>query len=565
MAYLKSFSFASFFFLLSIQQSVAKDVSIRVEKKYINLPVSNTVQRAKMIFEVDGKQERSFLIRLATVKPDYWVFCDVSYLKGKTIKISYEGSDSGMSKIYQDDVITGNESLYKEKYRPQYHYTVKRGWQNDPNGLVYFGGEYHLFYQFNPYETRSENMHWGHAVSTDLVHWQELAPALYPFELGAIFSGSSVIDYNNTAGFNKGNEPAMIAAFTTEQYGREKQSIAYSNDKGRNWTMYKNNPVLETKSRWHTMDTRDPKVFWYEPNKNWVMALFELNGISIYTSNNLKKWNFESHITMFCECPELFELAVDGNPNNKKWVIYGGSGTYMTGKFDGHKFTPEAGKYFYRRGTSFAAQTFNNIPASDGRRIEMAWGRISTPSMPFNQMMLLPTELTLKTTKDGIRLCSNPVKELDQLHQSEDVWHNIAGVQANEYLKQFKNLDCIRIKTTFRYWDSRGSGLSLDGQRILEYDTNHNLVNGVFYSPDDMTSMELTADIFIDKTSIEVFIDDGRYSYTIPRMNGNFEPANRYAYWTPALDRSNKEEGLRFWGDNIQILDLKVNTMKSIW
>lgn len=196
--------------------SFAGDVTLKITKKYINLPVSHQVDRKKMTFEVKGTPERNFVIRLADEKPDYWVFCDVSSWKGKTLRISYEGESAGLEKIYQDDVIAGQDSLYAEKNRPQFHFTTRRGWINDPNGLVFYEGEYHLFYQHNPYEREWENMHWGHAVSRDLVHWEELPDALHPDELGTIFSGSAVIDYDNTAGFNKKNEPALVAAYTVD-------------------------------------------------------------------------------------------------------------------------------------------------------------------------------------------------------------------------------------------------------------------------------------------------------------------------------------------------------------
>jgi len=185
----------------------AEDLTLKITKKYLNLPVSHQKERAVMTLAVDGKPVRSFDIRLASAEPDYWVFCDVSSFKGKQIKISYRGDAAGMDKIYQADEIAGQDSLYKETNRPQIHYTQRRGWNNDPNGLIYYEGEYHLFYQHNPYERDWGNMHWGHAVSKDLIHWEELPIALFPDEHGTMFSGSAVIDYKNTAGFNKGNVP----------------------------------------------------------------------------------------------------------------------------------------------------------------------------------------------------------------------------------------------------------------------------------------------------------------------------------------------------------------------
>lgn len=526
----------------------AGDVSFKITKRYLNFPISHQQERGRMTFEADGKDKLSVVVRLAPDKADYWVFKDMSAYKGKTVKITYEGNEKGLSQIYQADEIAGQDSLYKEKNRPQFHFTTRRGWINDPNGLIYHDGEYHLFYQHNPFERDWENMHWGHAVSKDLVHWEELPDALYPDHLGTMFSGSAVIDYDNTAGFNKGKTPAMVAAFTAASPDRQVQGIAYSLDNGRTFTKYAHNPVIDSKEKWNSGDTRDPKVFWYAPSKHWVLVLNERDGHSIYTSGNLKDWKYESHVTGFWECPELFELAVDGNKDNTKWVMYGASGTYMIGSFDGKVFKPEAGKYCYTTGSIYAAQTITNIPASDGRRIQIGWGRVSHPGMPFNGMMMLPTELTLRTTKDGIRLVSVPVKETEQLFQPIRKWHSLTSDEANQKLKEFYDADCLRIKTTFKLSHATDAGFNLFGQRIIGYDMNSNLINGHFYSPQDPTSMELSADIYIDRTTIEVFIDGGLYSYSMERR--------------PYKDN---KEGFHFWGNRIEVKNLEVEAVKSIW
>ncbi|WP_316798419.1 2,6-beta-D-fructofuranosidase [Pedobacter frigidisoli] len=526
----------------------AAELTIKVTKQYLNLPISQQQERKKMTFEVNGKEERSFVIRLANGSPEYWVFCDVSALKGKTIKISYEGDGSGLTKIYQADEIDGQDVLYEEKNRPQFHFTTKRGWINDPNGMIFYEGEYHLFYQHNPYEREWENMSWGHAVSKDMIHWQELPTALFPDDLGTMFSGSTVIDYQNTAGFNKGKTPAMVAAYTANTADKQTQCIAYSLDKGRTWTKYSRNPVIDSKAKWNSVDTRDPRIFWYKPGKHWVMVLNERDGHSIYTSDNLKDWTYQSHTTGFWECPDLFELPVDGDKSKTEWVMYGASNNYMIGSFDGKKFTPEAGKYYYVTGTIYAAQTFTNIPESDGRRIQIGWGRVNHPGMPFNGMMLLPTELKLKTTKEGVRLFSEPVKETEQLFTPVDKWSALSADEANSHLKPFADAGTLRIKAKIKLSHATSAGISLNGQKILDYDMNFNLVKGMFYSPEDRTSMELSADIYIDKTSIEVFIDGGAYSYSMQRKT----------------DDQNKE-GFRFWGTNIEVKALEVFSVKSIW
>lgn len=523
----------------------ADDITLKINKRYLNFPISHQIDRKKMSFNIDGKQEREFVIRLASGKPDYWVFCDMEAFKGKKITISYDGDGAGLKQIYQDDKIAGEDSLYSERNRPQLHYTQRRGWNNDPNGLVWHDGEYHLFYQHNPYEREWENMHWGHAVSRDLLHWEELNEALYPDKNGTAFSGSVIIDYENTSGFGQKGNPAMVAIYTGAG-AKQVQCLAYSLDKGRTWTKYEKNPVIDSGAKWNTVDTRDPKVFWYKPNGEWVLVLNERDGHSIYTSSNLKDWKYESHTTGFWECPELFELPVDNNQNNKKWVMYGASGTYMIGSFNGKKFTPEAGKYYFSGGNVYAAQTYTNIPESDGRRIQIGWGRINHPNLPVNGCQTLPTELTLRTTKDGVRLFCNPIKELNSLELPGVDGKNLTAEQANELLKPYADNDVIRLRFTMKLSHATSAGISFKGQNLLDYDMNGNRVNGNFYSPEDMTSMELTVDMIIDRSIVEVFVDNGAYVHYVERKTLN-------------------QEGFKFWGNNIEIKSIQVNPMKSIW
>ncbi|MFD1769189.1 2,6-beta-D-fructofuranosidase [Sphingobacterium suaedae] len=523
----------------------AGEVKIKISKKYLNLPVSHTQERGKMTFKVSGQPDLSIVIRLARDVADYWVFKDVSSMQGKTLTISYEGDSTGLENIFQDDEIVGQNELYKEKNRPQFHFTTRRGWINDPNGLVYYDGEYHLFYQHNPYEREWENMHWGHAVSKDLVHWEELPDALYPDSTGTMFSGSAVIDYDNTAGYNVEGTPAMIAFYTADSPDKQVQCMAYSLNKGRSWIKYEQNPLIDSKHIWNSKDTRDPKVFWYKRGGHWVMVLNERDGHSIYTSSDLKEWKYESHVTGFWECPELFELPIDSNADNTKWVMYGASGTYMLGSFDGKVFTPESGKYLYTSGSIYAAQTFTNMP--DGRRVQIGWGRLNHPEMPFNGMMLLPTELTLRTTKDGPRLYNVPVAETEQLFTSAKQGKELTAAQANELLDEF-NDDVLRIKATLKLSHATSAGLNLHGQRLLDYDLNHTTINGTFYSPEELTSMEITADIYIDRTNAEVFIDGGAYSYSM-----GLKP------------EAGNTEGFHFWGNNIEVKNLEVFRAQSIW
>ena len=522
------------------------DFEVKIRDRYLNFPVSHRDGRCRMTLSAPGHEDYSFDIRIASDEPDYWVFLDMSGYKGKTVTVSYPEDRAGLASIYQDDEIAGTDSLYREYNRPQIHYTQKRGWNNDPNGLVFYEGEYHLFYQHNPFEREWGNMHWGHAVSRDLVHWEELPLAMFPDEDGTAFSGSAVIDYGNTSGFGKDGIPPMVAIYTADSPDRQVQCLAYSLDKGRSWTKYDGNPVIDSKEKWNSHDTRDPKVFRYAPTGKWIMVLNERDGHSIYSSGNLKDWTFESHVTGFWECPELIPLPVDGNPNNVKWVMYGASGTYMIGDFDGKAFTPEHGKYYYTSGTLYAAQTIGNIPESDGRRIQIAWGRVSHPGMPFNGTFLIPTELSLRTGKDGIRLYSKPVKEFESIQTKVYEGKDLTQRQADEAMKPYAGADVLRVKATINLSHATSAGLSFRGQNLLDYDMNGTRINGVFYSPEDMTSMELSFDMYIDRTLVEAFIDGGAYSYSM-----EFRPSN--------------DSGFSFWGNNVTVKSLEVYTLESIW
>ena len=266
-------------------------------------------------------------------------------------------------------------------------------------------------------------MHWGHAVSPDMVHWKQLPTALFPWTqaVAHCFSGGGTVDAANTAGFQAGDEKVIIAAFTDTGCG---EAIAYSNDRGRTFTYYEGNPVVEHKGR-------DPKVFWYEPGRHWVMAVYDEEGsgdnrkrrIAFYNSHDLKKWELQSKIDGFYECPEFFELPIDGDASNTRWVLLAADAKYVIGSFDGKKFTPEhEGKYQVHWGRYYASQTFERTP--DGRRIQVGWGRIDMEGMPFNQMMTFPCRLTLRTTADGVRMFAQPIKEIESLHKK---CHKVEG------------------------------------------------------------------------------------------------------------------------------------------
>jgi len=449
-----------------------------------------------------------------------------------------------------------NSKLYQEKYRPQFHFTAKKNWLNDPNGLMYYKGEYHLFFQHNPFGIKWGNMTWGHAVSPDMVHWKQLDHAIEPDKLGTIFSGSGVVDVNNTAGFQTGEEKVLVCIYTSaggtsdESKGQPfTQSIAYSNDKGRTWTKYENNPVIK-----HIVSSnRDPKVIWHEPSQKWVMALFlDGNVYELFESPNLKEWKGMSlvHLPGAGECPDIFELPVDGDLDNKKWVFWGGNGNHLIGIFDGNRFNAESEVLRTEFGANcYAAQTWDNIPDSDGRRLQIAWmSGGNYPDMPFNQQMSFPCELTLRTTPEGIRLFREPVKEIENLHQKEHSWNE-------EVLNPDENLlsdifgELFEICAELELGDANEVGFTARGEKV-EYNVDKQqlscLGRKVSLEPNDG---KITLQILIDRTSIEVFGNNGRIS-----MSSCFLPKS-----------DDLSLGIYSSGGKARINSLKIYELASAW
>jgi levanase/fructan beta-fructosidase len=532
--------------------------TFKIDKNYLNIPIQSSVELQRINFLLDGKRFTYNDIQLAENRVDYWTFIDVSKYKGKEFTFEFSQKVDGIEKIYQSDKFVGEENLYKEKFRPQIHFSTRRGWNNDPNGMVYFEGEYHLFYQHNPYETQWGNMTWGHAVSTDLLHWEELPITLLPDELGTMFSGSAVIDYKNTAGFNKGNTPAMVAIYTADlrENGKElgqHQCIAYSLDKGRTFTKYKGNPVIPSERKFGSGHERDPKVFWYEPGKHWVMIMHEGLNYCIYNSNDLKNWEQTSTIDAgFWECPELFELPVDGNGNNRKWVVYGVQGIYLIGNFDGKKFTPETRmlRYNIPGGGMTAAQTFNDEP--NGRRIQIGWGHAMFPDMPFSQTFTFPQEYSLKTTPEGIRLFIRPIKEIEKLYtKSYSFANEYIGDELNKKLGGI-NSPLLHIKTKIKAENGLQFGLNINGYKI-SYNVATNTLNDVFVPLQDR---ELELEILVDKTLIEVYVNGGLYYWFANNNEGDLD--NFKLQFEKHKNQLNEDP-------KTLVESLEIHELKSIW
>lgn len=455
------------------------------------------------------------------------------------------------------------ETAFNQPYRPQYHFSPREHWTNDPNGLVYFEGEYHLFFQYNPFGDEWGHMSWGHAVSTDLLHWKQLPVALKEENGIMIFTGSAVVDSRNTSGFCLANKPCLVAVYTGYMPAKgsrpslQTQNVAFSNDRGRTWTKYSGNPVLDL----HMSDFRDPKVFWYAPTRRWIMAVSLPNDhkVRFYSSDNLKHW---SQLSDFgpagatggqWECPELFELPIAGEPNQSRWILkvglnpgarLDGSGEqYFVGQFDGNRFTndnsastvlwTDYGKDCY------CALTFNGLPANQAP-VMMGWMdnwqyAASLPTSPWRGQMTIPRKLSLRRTGDGIRLFQEPVDSIAQLRMQ----HVESDNQTVEQINHSFEYSHIAQGHTFELNANMSVGTAQQiGWRLLQQDGTVALVgydrhsgtifidrthSGLIrFNPAFPSRMEarlkiadpLRLRILVDRCSIELFADNGRIAMT---------------------------------------------------
>jgi fructan beta-fructosidase len=531
--------------------SILSDVSrsIDMTQRYLNLPVKNGAPKRTIKIIVNGKTEREFDIELANDRPDWWAFMDTSAFKDQTIVVQVDklpDDSQGLKLINQSDEIKDAKAIYQEELRPQIHFSPRRGWNNDPNGLVFYQGEYHLFFQHNPYGWNWGNMHWGHATSRDLVHWQELPEALYPDAMGTIYSGSAVVDWQNTGGFGKNDQPPLVL-FYTQAGDQFAQCLAYSTDGGHSFTKYAGNPVVPE----ITAGNRDPKVFWYEPAKEWVMVLWVEwqghNTIRFLTSPNLKEWTTVSQANDFFECPDFFELPVDGDPANKKWVLTAANSEYEVGSFDGHSFTAETAKLPGQRGRGYyATQTYSDLPANDGRRIQIGWLQAPSPGMPFNQCLSLPHELRLTQTPKGPRLTYTPVRELQTLRlPSHDLGPLTLQPDTSNPLADVK-AELMELHAAFEPGAASGVIFNVRGAAI-RFDTKKQEleVNDIHVAaPWHDGRQDIT--VYCDRTSLEIFASDGLVYIPLP-----FQPK------TDDLDVGVQVEGGSTKFDSLQLYQLK--------
>jgi len=503
---------------------------IQTTNKYVLLPVEESENLAHIRVIKDNNVVKEFNCKLAVNKVDYSVPLDVSEFGGDVLlDIQFTGEKKNTGSIqyftcWKELKETNSfDSSNREKYRPLYHHTPPYGWMNDPNGIFYKDGVWHLYFQYNPFGSQWENMNWGHSTSRDLIHWTYEGVPIQPDALGVIYSGCCVVDKDNVAGFGKN----AVIAFYTSAGTSQTQSIAYSLDNGKTFTKYAGNPIVTS----NVPDFRDPKVFWNEDTQLWNLILAAGQQMSIYSSKNLKDWTFESHFGEgygnhdgVWECPDLIKM---GN----KWVLlcninpggpYGGSATqYFVGQFDGHKFTcesaPTVTKWLDYGKDQYATVTFNNAP--NGRIVAIPWmsnwqyGN-HVPTLQFRSANGLPRELGLFSYQGESYISVKPSPEVFAAFSNKTSTKlqpasyievtNIKG-NASITLKNNQNEEVVMV------YDAKKGTFSMDRNQSGVSDFSSEF-KAVTTSPTYGAISGLQ--IFVDKSSVEVFDVDGKMAMT---------------------------------------------------
>ena len=529
-------------------------LTIKDAKKYLLLPVQDNAPEGKIYVVVNNQREGSVInIRLAREKVDYYVPLDLSAYEGKNLSIDVQGVPEASvcwKRIRLSDTF---DTANREKFRPVYHHTPVYRWMNDPNGMFYKDGVYHLYFQHNPYGSTWGNLSWGHSTSTDLVNWKFEGDAITPDAWGMIFSGSSVVDYENTAGFGEGAVVAFYTSAKPSPWGDvQTQSMAYSLDNGETFIKYEGNPIVISDKR----DFRDPKVFWYAPGKHWVMILAGGQEMDIYTSKNLKEWKYESSFGAkqgahggVWECPDLVELPVEGT-DEKKWVLicninpggpFGGNAAqYFVGTFNGRKFVNEAPtqtKWMDWGKDHYATVTFSGAP--DGRCIALGWMsnwqyQNVLPTMQFRGSNTIARDLTLYRQDGELLLRCAPSPEIEQARKEQvdiksfktkDSYEIPSLLDDNggayEIDMTIKNAGASRIMFALSnskgekvnmYYDVMRKQFVMDRSESGKVDFSADFP-AVTVAPVADTD-NITLRLFVDRSSIEAFGDGGKFVMT---------------------------------------------------
>lgn len=473
-----------------------------ISSAVLRLGVCHDATARRVALIVNGERLREMTVGLSNDEPDFWAEVDLAAWMGQQLEIHIDPPLPDAAICWAQQPARHQDEDHRD--RPQFHFTPRVGWLNDPNGLVYHQGLYHLYFQHNPYGWSHGNIHWGHATSPDLLHWTQHPEAIYPHRFGdRAFSGSAVVDHQNTAGFQTGDNPPIVAAYTSTARG---ECIVYSNDGGMTFTEYEGNPVLKHKGR-------DPRLLWYAPGRHWVMAVYterdSARGIAFHRSTDLKHWRETSWIPGFYECPDLFELPLDDQQDQTRWVLHGGAGHYVIGDFNGEVFTPGTSRIPLAWSDDwYAAQTFTDAAVGSHRRIQIAWARSATPGMPFNQAMFFPVELRLATTPMGSRIVVQPVSEIQRLRlTTREVAPGLYDLQTNP-LEGIQG-ELLDIETELTVGDADEIRFYLRGVMVTYHHCRGLLQCGGQAAPLQPIEGKIRLRMLVDRTTIEIFGNDG--------------------------------------------------------
>jgi len=407
-----------------------------------------------------------------------------------------------------------NEQNYNQPLRPQFHYTPIQGDLNDATGLIYYRGEYHLFHMYDEWSRiRAAHKRWGHAVSNDLVHWQQLPAVLDTLLDNTPGSGSGVVDWNDSSGLRTGPEKTLVIFYTDYKRGT---CIACSHDRGRTWVRYGKNPVIAGAA-----DARDPLVFWYIPANEWRMVRYERRGFAFYKSTDLLQWTWLSRLEGYFECPDFFQLPVANLPGERRWVLVDGNGTYVLGEFDGQQFVPQTDKLHVEYGKAlYATQTWKRT-IEGGSVYQMAWMRQPLkPPLTWNGQMCFPVELTLRSFPEGIGLCRQPIDEINNLSVSRQSWHDLT-VGPGEMASPEISADLLDIRVEFEPDMATDFGLIIRGQPVRYSLPRQTLTVGSDSAPLKLANKRLRLRILVDRPSIEVFAEEGQVTISAVYLEGN--------------------------------------------
>ena len=435
-----------------------------------------------------------------------------------------------------------DQQHYRQSLRPQFHYTPIQGHIGDATGLIYYAGEYHLFNMFDAWsQKRMSHKQWGHAVSTDLIHWTQLPGVLDRILDNSPGSGSGVVDWNNSSGFRSGPEKTLMIFYTDYKLGT---CIAFSHDKGRSWTRYAKNPVISGAD-----DARDPTVFWYSPAAEWRMVRYEKKGFAFYKSTDLLHWTWLSAIDGFYECPDLIQLPVENHPGESKWVLINATGHYMIGNFDGTKFTPETDRLKVEYGKSlYAGQVWKRTPEAGPPAVQVFWMRYpETPRLSWIHQVSFPVELSLRTFPDGIRMCRKPIDEIKNLRIAQQRFGDTSIPDQGTQL-DVKG-DLLDLQVEIAPGSAKSFGINARGHQISYLTATRKLRVDASEAPLVFTGKTLRLRMLIDKPSIEVYADEGQVTVASVILE-------------PPADQSVR---LTAEGGTARLVSLEVNQLESIW